>query len=475
MMNAMNRPAVFLDRDGTLIEDRGHLSDPEQVIFYPETAHALRRLQAHFLLFIVTNQNGVSRGVLRPEDADRVNAHVARCLKEEGIAIREVYCCPHTREDGCACIKPKPHFPLQASADHGVDLGRSFVVGDHPADVELAVNAGARGIYVLSGHGQKHRHELNIHCDIADGISGATDVILSARAAEVLRIGGLVAFPTETVYGLGADALNRVAVRKVFDVKGRPITHPLIVHLAAASALEDWAAEVPDAALRLANRFWPGPLTIVLKRSASVPDEVTGGQDTVALRVPAHPLAQQLLKEFEGGIAAPSANRFGRVSPTTAEHVLEDLGTDVDFVLDGGACDVGVESTIIDLSAEAPSILRPGGVPREAVENVLGRNIPVQPSGVRAPGSHATHYAPRAEVRIIPPEKIEEQAALLAAQGVRAEVLVPDARTLYANLRDADRRGIGVILVAMPPENGLGLAVADRLKKAAGPRGSAIP
>ncbi len=469
----MNRPAVFLDRDGTLIEDRGHLSDPVQAIFYPETAPALRRLQAHFLLFIVTNQNGVSRGVLRPEDADRVNAQVVRRLKEEGITIREVYCCSHTREDGCACIKPKPRFLLRAAAEHGVDLGRSFVVGDHPADVELAVNAGARGIYVLSGHGHKHRQELSAPCGIVDGICGAVDAILAARAAEVLRDGGIVAFPTETVYGLGADALNRTAIRRVFDVKGRPVTHPLILHIADASSLDKWVTEVPDAALRLVERFWPGPLTIVLKRSAKVPDEVTGGQDTVALRVPAHPLAQRLLKEFGGGIAAPSANRFGRVSPTTAGHVLEDLGTDVDFVLDGGACDIGVESTIIDLSAGTPSLLRPGGVPREAIEEALGRPVAWRPTGVRAPGCHAAHYAPHAEVRIVPAGKEQDYAARLAAQGMRVEVLAPEARTLYARFRDADRRGTDVILVSLPSESGLGLAVVDRLKRAAGSRGIA--
>lgn len=310
--------------------------------------------------------------------------------------------------------------------------------------------------------------------DRTDGDAGTASSPLVARAVEVLRGGGLVAFPTETVYGLGADALNRAAVRRLFDVKGRPLNHPLIIHLAESSALGDWATEPPEAALRLAERFWPGPLTLVLQRSAHVPDEVTGGQDTVALRVPAHPVAQQLLRAFGGGIAAPSANRFGRVSPTTAAHVREDLGSAVDCVLDGGACAIGVESTIVDFSAEPFSILRPGGVPKEAIETVLGRSVPVRSSRARAPGSHATHYAPYAALRIVPPEKLEEHLAALTAQGVRAEVLVPEARSLYAAFRDADRRGIGVILVALPPEKGLGLAVADRLRKAAGPRGNAM-
>ncbi len=461
-------PAVFLDRDGTLIEDRGHLFDPEQAVFYSETVRALRRLQARFLLFIVTNQNGVSRGILRLEEVNRVNAHILQHLKNEGITIREVYCCSHTREDGCVCLKPKPYFLFQAAQDHSVDLSRSFVVGDHPADVKLAVNAGARGIYVLCGHGRKHRHELDVPCEIVEGIAEAADTILCVEAAGVLKNGGLVGFPTETVYGLGADARNRTAVRRIFEVKGRPPTHPLIVHVGSASAVAEWAVEVPDFAIRLADRFWPGPLTIILKRSVSVPDEVTGGQDTIGLRVPAHPLAQRILAAFDGGIAAPSANRFGRVSPTTAAHVLEDLGSDVDVVLDGGSCGVGIESTIVDLTGNSPVILRPGGVTREALEEVVGRVVPVHLTGVRAPGSHAIHYAPRVQVRIVPQEEIDDQMGFLASQGVRVEALKPEASTLYASFREADRRGIEVILVPLPSEEGLGLAIRDRLRRASG-------
>ena len=466
----MNRPAIFLDRDGTLIEDQGHLSNPEQAVFYPETVQSLRRLQAHYLLFIVTNQSGVSRGVLLPADADRVNAHVAERLKNAGVAIREVYCCPHTREDGCACMKPKPHFLFKAACDHGIDLSRSFVVGNHPSDVELAVNAGARGIYVLSGHGHKHRNELDAPCEIVEGIRNAADSILCIEAAAVLGKGGLIGFPTETVYGLGADARNAAAVRRVFKVKERPPTHPLIVHLKGISEIMKWTAEVPDFAMRLAERFWPGPLTIILRRASGVLDEVTGGQDTIGLRVPANQLAQRLLAEFGGGIAAPSANRFGRVSPTTAAHVLDDLGSDVDFVLDGGPCEIGIESTIVDLTGSSPVILRPGGVTRKALEEVVGHSVPVHETGVRAPGSHATHYAPRARVRIVLPAEVDDQVALLTSQGVSVEALKPEASTLYAKFREADRRGIAVILVPMPSDDGLGLAIRDRLNRASGSR-----
>lgn len=465
----MGSPAVFLDRDGTLIEDVGHIGDPAQVAFFPETFDALRRLGGQFLLFIVTHQSGIAKGFTTADGVRRVNDFVVRRLGEEGIAIREVYCCPHQRSDGCDCIKPKPLFVRKAAADHGVDVARSFVVGDHPADVELAANTGAQGIFVLSGHGEKHRADLKVPCEIASGISEAVDRIARARAVETLRAGGLVAFPTETVYGLGADAENEEAVRGIFRVKGRPTTHPLIVH---AADPWPWAVQVPAEAERLAARFWPGPLTMILKRSARAPDAVTGGQGTLGLRVPSHPLALALLRDFGGGVAAPSANRFGRVSPTTAKHVRDDLGSDVDFIVDGGPCSVGVESTIVDLSGGEPAILRPGGVTREAIEEALGRRVPVlEKTDVRAPGQLESHYAPRAEVVVTKAEEIESRAAELRKRGLKVEVLArPEARGLYAALREADGRGADVVVVGRPAEEGIGLAVADRLRKAAGPR-----
>jgi L-threonylcarbamoyladenylate synthase len=468
----MAKPAVFLDRDGTLIEDRGHLDDPSQVAFYPGTFEALRRLGGQFVLFIVTNQNGIAKGITTPGGVRRVNDFVVRRLAGEGIEIREVYCCPHQRSDGCECIKPNPYFPRQAERDHGVDLARSFVVGDHPPDVELAANVGARGIFVLSGHGEKHRDELGVPCEIAAGISEAVDRIAVARAVDVLEAGGLVAFPTETVYGLGADAANAAAVKRVFAVKGRPEVHPLIVHLGDASQLAAWAAGVPDSARRLAERFWPGPLTLILKKSPKVHAGVTGGQETVGLRVPSHPLALSMLRVFGRGVAAPSANRFGKVSPTAAAHVRADLGGDVDFILDGGPCEVGVESTIVDLSGAEPAILRPGGVTREAIEEALERKVEVREKGlVRAPGQLDSHYAPRAEVIVVKPGEAEARAAELKRKGLKVEILErPEAPTLYAWLREADARGVDAVVVVAPSEEGLGLAVADRLRKAAGPR-----
>ncbi|MGH8999406.1 MAG: L-threonylcarbamoyladenylate synthase, partial [Acidimicrobiia bacterium] len=290
-------------------------------------------------------------------------------------------------------------------------------------------------------------------------------------AVDVLRRGGLVAFPTETVYGLGADASNPAAVARIFAAKGRPPSHPVIVHLPEAAAAKEWAADVPDEAFALAEAFWPGPLTLVLARAAAVPDEVTGGGDTVGLRVPAQPLAAELLAAFGGGVAAPSANRFGAVSPTTAAHVAADLGDAVDLILDGGPCAVGVESTIVDLSRGRALILRPGGVPAEALGQVLGA-VPAVVSGgasdgaVRAPGTLPSHYAPRARVEVLSAGAVAGRAAILLAEGLRVGLLAPDpmgalpgglellpaaggpadyARCLYSRLREADTRGLDVL------------------------------
>ncbi|MCP3064117.1 threonylcarbamoyl-AMP synthase [Myxococcus sp. K38C18041901] len=315
---------------------------------------------------------------------------------------------------------------------------------------------------------------------------------LVERAVEVLRSGGVIALPTETVYGLAANAEDELAVRRVFAIKGRPATHPLIVHLAGVEHLSSWAREVPEAARRLAEAFWPGPLTMVLPRTPRATDAITGGQDTVALRVPGHPVALAVLKALGGGVAAPSANRFGRVSPTTAEHVRVDLGSDVDLVLDGGPCDVGVESTIVDVSSGSPAILRPGGLSAEAIERVLGHPVPVRvASRVRVSGSLESHYAPRAGVVLAEPGEAAARVRALREQGLSVGVLgprglelpgdvprfdVPEdpagaARVLYARLREADEKGHDVLVACLPSASGLGIAVRDRLARAAAPRG----
>lgn len=307
------------------------------------------------------------------------------------------------------------------------------------------------------------------------------------RAAAVLRGGGLVAFPTETVYGLGAAARDPAALARLYAVKGRPADHPVIVHLASADDLGAWAADVPAAAHALAERFWPGPLTIVLRRAPGVPDAVTGGRETVGLRVPDQPLALALLRAFGDGIAAPSANRFGAVSPTTAAHVRESLGDAVDLVLDGGPCTVGVESTIVDLTdAGTPRLLRSGGVTAEALAQVLGALPQPDRGPARAPGMLASHYAPNARVELLADgAALAARAAQLGGRvGVIAPAAIgpppPDAvtlgrpedagtyaRDLYAMLRAADEQDLAVVLAIPPDPAGIGLAVLDRLTRAA--------
>ncbi len=328
-------------------------------------------------------------------------------------------------------------------------------------------------------------------------MSGAADPQV-LRAAAILRDGGLVAFPTETVYGLGADARNAAAIARLYSVKGRPADHPVIVHVASADALGAWAADVPPAARALAEHFWPGPLTLVLRRAPGVPDAITGGHPTIGLRVPAQPLALALLRAFGDGIAAPSANRFGAVSPTTAAHVRASLGDDVDLILDGGPCSVGVESTIVDLSEPGePRLLRAGGVPVEDLTALLGAAPRADGGPARAPGMLAAHYAPRACVELCADgAALAARARALTAAGESGiGAIVPAADTtalpadvavlarpagaaayaheLYALLRAADDRGISTLLVVAPDPGGVGLAVRDRLARAtaAGERG----
>lgn len=320
---------------------------------------------------------------------------------------------------------------------------------------------------------------------MVDTVIPAADV---ERAAEALRRGLLVAFPTETVYGLGADAANAQAVARIFAAKGRPANHPLIVHLADAGALEQWARTVSDTARQLAAAFWPGPLTLILERAPGVLDAVTGGQDSVGLRVPSHPVAQALLRAFGGGIAGPSANRFGRVSPTTAQHVRDELGERVDLVLDGGACPVGIESTIVDLSGGTPILLRPGRITPQEIEAVirvpLGRATAATP---RASGTLAAHYAPQVPLRLVSGGMLDaavREASALHPVAVLARHARPGystatvwmvapldaaeyARLLYAGLRQLDRSGCARILVEAPPDTPDWAAVRDRLARAA--------
>jgi len=308
-------------------------------------------------------------------------------------------------------------------------------------------------------------------------------------AVQALRDGNLVAFPTETVYGLGANAQDPAAVRKIFEAKGRPTTHPVIVHIDSARFLHRWAREVPEAAARLAERFWPGPLTMVLPRATNVHDILTGGQDTVAVRVPAHPMAQQLLTAFGGGIAAPSANRYGRLSPTRAEHVRDELGAAVRVVLDGGECQIGLESTIISFDGAKVHLLRPGAVTAGQMRELLGEALFGPPlESPRVPGSTPSHYSPQTAMRIVPSGQIDTQAAASSGGGRRIAVLAqrqplkahtyvtwinagrrPEqyAHDLYANLRTLDKAACHEILIQEVPADERWDAVRDRLTRAA--------
>ena len=294
------------------------------------------------------------------------------------------------------------------------------------------------------------------------------------HAVAVLRAGGLVGIPTETVYGLAADATNADAVRRIFAVKQRPADHPLIVHIAGAGLLPGWCSTVPESATRLAAACWPGPLTLLVPRAAHVLTEVTGGRDTIGLRVPAHPLTLRLLHHFGGALAAPSANLYGRVSPTTPRHVQHDLGGLLELVLDGGPSDVGVESTIVDCTVDPPQVLRPGAITSEQIGAILDSAVAAGQGPSRAPGMLAAHYAPRCTVMLV--GTLAEAAVVAAAEGTEGRHvdildLGPDlasaARTLYADLRDADDRDVDVLVAVLPSPGGLGDALRDRLTKAA--------
>ncbi|MDN3576922.1 L-threonylcarbamoyladenylate synthase [Chitinimonas viridis] len=312
------------------------------------------------------------------------------------------------------------------------------------------------------------------------------------QALALLQAGELVGIPTETVYGLAADASRPDAVAKIFAMKGRPADHPVIVHIAGRQQLADWAQDIPDAAWKLADAFWPGSLTLILRRKPHVPDAVTGGQDTVGLRAPAHPLTHALLERFGGGLAAPSANQFGHVSPTTAGHVYNEFGDALGLILDGGPCTVGVESTIVGLTDAHPTLLRPGGIPAEAIEAVLGVKLihheKPTTAKLRVSGLLDSHYAPRTPLLVGPLAALEAEAYQRFEAGQRVALLHHSqmlqavcgaechamplnaesyARALYATLREHDGDRFDVLLLEQPPQTAAWLAVNDRVKRAA--------
>lgn len=319
------------------------------------------------------------------------------------------------------------------------------------------------------------------------------------KAVDILRAGGLVAFPTETVYGLGADATNEVALKRIFIAKERPLNHPLIVHLANINQLPAWAKDIPESAIKLAEAFWPGPLTLILTKQSHVLDIVTAGQTTIGLRVPKHPIAHALLNAFGGGIAAPSANKFTHVSPTTAQAVCEELGDKVDLVLDGGDCEIGLESTIVDVSRGEPIILRPGMITPEMMSGVLHAPVSfarADATPILAPGMHHLHYAPTTQTLLLSTQDLksfllnqtEWPIAILAysdkpphfdeelAKKILWKKMPMDAKQyahdLYQALRMLDKAQVKRIIIEAVPENQEWVAINDRLRKASGTKGT---
>jgi L-threonylcarbamoyladenylate synthase len=311
------------------------------------------------------------------------------------------------------------------------------------------------------------------------------------KAVTILESGGVIAFPTETVYGLGADASQESAIRRIFRVKERPYDHPLIVHIANIDQLSDWARDIPPGAWQLAQTFWPGPLTLVLKKQPHVLDIVTGGQDTIGLRLPRHPVALALLQAFGGGVAAPSANKFTHLSPTTVSDVYEELGSQIDGILEGGECEVGLESTILDMSGETPKILRPGMITAEAIAKVLGQPIQCVQQGetkTRASGMHHLHYAPTTQTVLIESSQVEKAlqqltplqlpAAMVMHSNIKIQVpsgvqvihMPSDAEVyahdLYHTLRLLDNQRLKCIMIETVPHRPEWEAIADRLMKA---------
>ena len=497
-MNKHFEQAVFLDRDGTLIEDRGHLCEPSEVVFFADTFEALGQLQKHFRLFIITNQSGVGEGLIDIDGVNRVNQYIIDVLKSHNISITDIYVCPHSRQDNCLCRKPASFFLEQAAAKHNIDLKRSFSIGDHPCDAQLATNVGGKGVYLLTGHGKKHLNELEPSFKVLPDIKSAADWIISqnqpsdissqaadiSRAAEIIRKGGLVAFPTETVYGLGANALDTKAVARIYEAKQRPHFDPLIVHISEYGQAEELVTEFPQQARRLTDIFWPGPLTVILPKSKSVPDLVTAGMPTVAIRIPSHPIAQSLIKEAKCPVAAPSANLFGTISPTCAEHVRRQLGQSVDFILDGGSCSVGIESTIISFAATRPILLRPGGITVEQIEAIIGK---IDIAGFSehkslSPGRLERHYAPKTPLQFvdsIPTVDKGKRVGLLSFEPITTEGfeqvevlsqtagLAEAATNLFAAMRRLDEAKLDLIIAVKVPNQGVGRAINDRLCRAA--------
>lgn len=491
-----SRPAVFLDRDGTLIEDRGMIRDPGEVSFFPYTLKALKQLCQIAELYIITHQPWISREMATAEEVDRVNGYIVEELRQQGIKIRRVYTCPHDTSDGCDCKKPSSFFLLDAARRDRIDLSRSFVIGDHPHDVSMGSSLGTTGLYLLTGHGSRHLEELSASAMVFHTLLDAASWVVShpdgtrdlqrqiAIGALAIREGGLTAFPTETVYGLGADVFQPEAVRRIFEAKRRPYADPLISHVSSLEMVARLTDVLSDKARALIDAFWPGPLTLVLPKRKEVPHIVTADGPTVAVRMPSHPVALALIEASGTPIAAPSANTFGKTSPTTAAHVIDQLEGRFDAIIDGGASRVGVESTVLSLVADPPVLLRPGGVTIEQLERVIG-HVSVESAKQQevfdSPGLYPSHYAPNTPMVVTDTPQLyshEPNIALMLFERPDEEYvgevyMLSDcsdqrqaASRLYETMRRIDTRGYRLIVAQRLPDSGVGLAVNDRMHRA---------
>lgn len=497
---ANKRKAVFIQCNGILIEDRRDTRAAQRLLSLPDAAEALHRLQKHFLLFLVTCEPARENGRSIPSKASGAAAVIVEHLRRHRVRIERIFHCPRRLN------QPGEHVPTSffytAEEEFGLDLKRSFLISGHADILALAQFAGIFRICVrtLSPIEQCRSSPTNVLVvpdlrEAADWILGClamwdleeADAYAIDRAAHILQQGGIGAFPTETVYGLGASIRHETAIARIFEIKARPKFDPLIVHVADEEQLEEIVSHVPAKAHKLITHFWPGPLTLVLPKLRSVPDLVTAGLDTVAVRMPRHPLALALIRATHSPIAAPSANRFGRTSPTTAEHVRRAIGSQIDFLLDGGPCPIGVESSIVSLMGDQPLLLRPGGIPMEDIESLIGPlGKPRSPAHqISAPGMLPRHYAPHTPLRLVTNSAITtfeggKRVGYLAFRApppeinfAAVEVLSPAgnlreaAANLFGALHRLDDQKLDLILAEPVPEHGLGRAINDRLKRAA--------
>lgn len=486
-----------MDRDGIINADTGILEHPDLICITPEGIDALRNLGRRHELFVFSRPDFGGKQI-SPREIAYINLSLDKLLRNSGVHILEWYICPRARTNQLGCIDSDPLFFKQTAEKYGFNLNRSFIISAHPHDFPATEALGIFSLFLLSGPSVTHlgklpENQLVFHSlehaaswigkhpiPIADLDRALTDGACS------IKTGGLVAFPTETVYGLGADAFNHLAVARIFEVKKRPLHNPLIVHIAEIAQLEQLVEEVSPIALRLINRYWPGPLSLVFRKKRTVPDIVTAGQPTVAVRMPAHPMASELIRRSKTPIAAPSANAFGRTSATSAQHVLDQLQNVCDVLIDGGACRIGLESTVVSVTGTKPVLLRPGAIPIEDMETTantsfIRKYIPPMENNLESPGMMNTHYQTATPMHIVedclPFAGRTDIGFLLFGEtgdtfAGPTQNLSPTsdlkeaAVNLFRAMRELDALGLKAIVSKLLPETGIGYAINDRLRKA---------